>query len=470
MTQTKSPHSPITPENATERIGEVMLPDVYPLIVDLERSQGNRLFDSKGCRFFLDCFSFIASNPIGHNHPKLFEPEFERTLLRAARTKPSCSDFHTVEMAQFVEAFRRVAMRDPFCYLFFVEGGAVAIENAMKTAFDWKVRKNQARGITDREVGTKILHFEQAFHGRCGYTLTVTNTADPKKTKYFPKFNWPRVHNPKCSFPMTGDVVKQVMDAEAKAVAAIEKAFVDNLHDIAAIIIEPIQAEGGDNHFRPEFHHSLRRLADQHEAMLIYDEVQSGVGITGKMWAYEHYGITPDIVVFGKKMQVCGMMVGPRVKEVENHVFIEPSRINSTWGGSLVDMVRATKYLQIIEEEKLVENAAKVGDYLLKELEKLSTRYPELMRNARGKGLMCAIDLETPELRDQMLDEIFERGALILKCGETSLRFRPSLNFTKGEVDELIGIVEGSLRALKKLADPKAPHHSVEHVAVEAHE
>lgn len=439
----------LTPENVTEQIGKVMLPDVYPIVVDLERSQGNRIYDSKGKRFYLDCFSYIASNPIGHNHPKLFDPEFERILLRAARTKPSSSDFHTMEMGQFVTTFHRLAMPSPFCFLFLVEGGAVAVENAMKCAFDWKVRKNRARGVTDRELGTKILHFENGFHGRCGYTLTVTNTADPRKTKFFPKFPWPRVPAPRCSFPLDAENLRKVEQAERESVRAIEQAFAEHRDDIAAIIIEPIQAEGGDNHFRAEFHRELRRLADEREAMLIYDEVQSGVGLTGKMWAYEHYGITPDIVCFGKKMQVCGIMVGPRIKEVENHVFSEPSRINSTWGGSLVDMVRATRYLEIIAEERLVENAATVGTYLQRELTALASRHPDMLSNPRGMGLMCAIDLRTSDLREAMLDEIFDRGALVLKCGESSLRFRPSLTFTKGEVDELIAILDDSIVALR---------------------
>ncbi|MFN8389123.1 MAG: L-lysine 6-transaminase [Bdellovibrionota bacterium] len=439
--------APITPENASERIARVMFPDVYPIIVDLERSEGNRLYDSRGGRYFLDCFSYVASNPIGHNHPKMFDSAFEKKLLRAARNKPSSSDFYTLEKAEFVDAFERLAMPAYMRHLFLVEGGAVAVENAMKAAFDWKVRLNLRAGAKD-ERGSKIIHFQEAFHGRCGYTLSVTNTADPRKTKYFPKFDWPRITNPKISFPLDESSTKAVAALEAKALEEIDHAFQIHGDDIAAIILETIQGEGGDNQFRREFHHALRKVADERNVMLIYDEIQSGCGLTGKMWAVEHYGIEPDIICFGKKTQVCGMMLTRRIEEVENHVFAEASRINSTWGGNLVDMVRAQRYLEVIHEERLVENARDVGAYLIQSLHSLQEGFPRILSNARGLGLMCAIDASTIALRDQIVQAVYERGAIILKCGVNSLRFRPALIFTRSDVDNLTGILTDALRSV----------------------
>jgi len=436
----------ITPENASATIAEVMLPDVYPIIVDLEKSEGHRLYDSRGKRYYLDCFSYLASNPVGHNHPMMFDPEFERKLLRSARSKPSSSDFYTLEKAQFVETFRRIAMPKGLNHLFFVEGGAVAVENAMKTAFDWKIRLNRSRGI-EGERGTKIVHFKEAFHGRCGYTLSVTNTADPRKTKLFPKFDWPRITNPKLTFPRTAESDRVTAELEQKALAEIEAAFASNPDDIAAILIETIQGEGGDNHFRTEFLQALRKIADEKEALLILDEIQCGCGATGKFWAYEHHDIVPDIVCFGKKFQVCGIAVGPRIDAVKDNVFQEASRINSTFGGNLVDMVRAERYLQIIEAEKLVENSAATGAYLLEKLSELAQRYPSVLSNARGKGLMCAIDTQNAEARSRIVRETYERGAIILACGTVSIRFRPALTFRKADVDEIIPIFEEAVKA-----------------------
>ena len=169
--------------------------------------------------------------------------------------------------------------------------------------------------------------------------------------------------------------------------------------------------------------------------------------MTGKMWAYEHFNFTPDMVCFGKKTQVCGFAAGPRIDTVKNNVFAEASRINSTWGGNLVDMVRAQRYFEIISEEKLVENARTVGDYLLSKLVRLSEKFPDRLGNARGAGLMCAVDANTTELRDALTKQMFERGAIILKCGNNSLRFRPALTFSKSDVDELLVLLEDSVKA-----------------------
>src|SRR5262249_40429279 len=171
------------------------------------------------------------------------------------------------------------------------EGGALAVENAMKTAFDWKVRRNRAKGRPDK--GTRVLHLENAFHGRSGYTLSVTNS-DPVKTDLFPKFDWPRIPCPNIEFPLEGARLAAVDGAERAAILAAEAAFDRAPDDIAAIVIEPIQGEGGDNHFRPAFFRELRRLADEREAMLVYDEVQTGLGLTGRWWAYQHHGVLPD--------------------------------------------------------------------------------------------------------------------------------------------------------------------------------
>ncbi len=426
--------------NAPDIISKYILRDVLPLVVDLEKSKGNRIFDAHSNRYLLDCFSYVASNPIGHNHPAMFEPEFEKKLLRVARTKPSNSDFFTVELAEFIEVFARVAMPKELQHLFLVEGGAVAVENAMKTAFDCKVRKNLARGMK-QERGFKIIHFTEAFHGRTGYTLATTNTADPRKTKYFPMFNWPRIPNPKLSFPLTPEVLADAARREEIALKQIRSEIESSEPDIAAIIIEAIQSEGGDNHFRPEFHQALRKIADEFDILLIYDEVQTGVGLTGKMWAYQHFGIVPDLIAFGKKMQVCGILGGKSIDKTPDNVFVESSRINSTWGGNLVDIVRCGRYLEVIEKEKLVENAKNVGATLLKALQGLEGKFPGFFSNARGLGLLCSIDVPEGKIRDKMINEIYEKGALLLKCGSRSLRFRPSLTFSDSEVDELIGII-----------------------------
>jgi L-lysine 6-transaminase len=444
LTTTASPL--LSPAEVHRTLARHILADGYELVMDFDRSHGSWLHDARTGREYLDFLTFFGSNPIGYNHPKMKAPEFQRTLHRVAQLKPALSDIYSVEYAQFVETFARVAMPAHLPHAFFVEGGALAIENTLKTAFDWKVRRNLAKGVKG-ERGAKILHFREAFHGRSGYTLSLTNT-DPVKTDYFPKFDWPRVANPKLRFPVTAEVLAEVVAAEQQSLDEIERAFAASPDDIAAIIIEPIQAEGGDNHFRPEFLQALERKTREHECLFILDEVQTGIGITGTMWAHEQFGIKPDVLGFGKKTQVCGCLAGPKVDEEPNNVFKVPSRINSTWGGGLTDMVRSARYLEIIAEDGLLENARNVGAHLLAGLREVERELGGLMSNARGLGLMIAFDLPTPELRTRARQAIADNGLLVLTCGPRSIRFRPHLDLTREEADTGKDIVRRSLKQL----------------------
>lgn len=447
------PHRPV-PEMPAGRVLETlrraMLVDGFDLVLDLEASQGCRLVDERDGRRYLDFFSFFASNPVGMNHPRTRDPEFRERLLRASLSRPSNSDIYTVEMARFVETFRRLAMPEPFAHAFFVDGGALAVENALKASFDWKVRKNLARGRGE-ELGGQVLHLEQAFHGRSGYTLSVTNTADPRKTMYFPTFAWPRIESPYLRFPVDEAERRRVAEAEERALSQLASAFEERGDDIAAILVEPIQGEGGDNHFRSEFLAALREAADRHEAMLVFDEVQTGVGMTGTFWAFEQLGVVPDMICFAKKMQVGGFIAGPRIDEVERNVFRESTRINSTWGGSLTDMVRAELILRIIEEERLMEAAARLGREILAGLGELAEAGAPLS-NLRGAGLMCAFDLASPEERDRVLKSCREKGLLLLGSGTRSIRFRPPLVISSEEIREGLGLLQ---EALEVLAAPR---------------
>jgi len=434
----------IAPAAVHATLARHMLADGYDLVLDLEKSRGRRLHDARTGRDYLDLFSFFATLPIGFNHPKMREPEFLARLTRAALVNPTNSDIYTTDFAEFVEVFSRVAMRPYLPHTFFVSGGALGVENALKAAMDWKVRHNFRKGVK-QEKGHQILHFREAFHGRSGYTVSMTNTADPKKHQYFAKFDWPRVSNPYLSFPVDEAELARVKKAEAASLSEIRRAFAERKDDIAAICLEPIQAEGGDHHFRPEFLSTLKAVAHEHDALLIFDEVQTGVGLTGRFWAHEGLGVEPDLLAFGKKMQVCGMLAGGRIDEEPENVFKVSSRINSTWGGNLADMVRCQRYLEIIEEERLVESAARVGAHLLSGLEALQASRPDLVTNARGRGLMCAIDLPDTPTRDRLIDKAYDLGLMILSCGHRSIRVRPPLDITVAEVDEALDLVRKAL-------------------------
>jgi L-lysine 6-transaminase len=435
-------HVRIPPGAVHDTLRRHLLAVGYPIVLDLERSRGPFAFDALSGDQYLDFSSFYGSNPLGYNHPGMIEPETQGRLARAATTKVGNPDFYTEYFAEFVETLAQSAAPRELPHYFFVEGGALAVENGMKAAFDWKVRKNLQAGRP--AGGNQILHFEQAFHGRAGYTLSVTNT-DPAKTLHFPKFDWPRITPPKVHFPLAAGL-PELASRERSALAAVERAFDERGHDIAAILIEPVQCEGGDNHFRPEFLAGLRRIADEREALLIFDEVQTGVGITGAWWAYQRLGVQPDVLCFAKKMQVGGILVSRRIDEVDS-VFSAPSRISSTWGGSLVDMVRATRILEIIEQDRLLENTSLRGGELRLGLEALSERIPEVS-NARGLGALCAVDLRTPEVRNQVVKRCFAERLIVLACGHRSLRFRPFLCVDSQSVAECLVRLERAVRSV----------------------
>jgi L-lysine 6-transaminase len=435
-TRAGSDTAPVTPASRVHEILSAhILVDGFDLVLDLRKSRGCLIVDERDGSSYLDMFGFFASNALGMNHPALAEDEqFRNELAAAALNKPSNSDIYTVEMARFVETFARVLGDPRLPHLFFIDGGALAVENALKVAFDWKSRHNESHGRAP-ELGTKVLHLTGAFHGRTGYTMSLTNT-DPVKTARFPKFDWPRI-----DAPFVADGV-DIAAAEANALDQARRAFAENPHDIACFITEPIQGEGGDRHLRPEFLQAVQRLCHEHDALFILDEVQTGVGMTGTTWAYQQFGLEPDVVAFGKKTQICGVMAGGRVDEVPENVFVVNSRLNSTWGGNLTDMVRTRRILEVLERDQLIERSRPLGAHLLRRLEQLAADHPRVTE-PRGRGLMCAITLATAELRDEVLTALLEREhVLILGTGERGIRFRPPLTVTEAELDAAVDALD----------------------------
>lgn len=423
------------PDRVHDTLGRHMLVDGFDLVLDLVRSQGVRLVDARDGTGYLDMFGFFASSALGMNHPALTEdPEFVDELAATAVNKPSNSDIYTVPMARFVETFARVAGDPALPHLFFVDGGGPAVENALKVAFDWKSRSNEARGL-DPALGGAVLHLTHAFHGRTGYTLSLTNT-DPVKTARFPKFDWPRIEAP---YLCDGRDIEAV---EERALEQARRAFAERPHDIACFLAEPIQGEGGDHHFRPEFFRAMAEICRENDALVVFDEVQTGLGGAGTMWAYQQFDVTPDIVAFGKKFQVCGIMAGGRVDEVPDNVFAVSSRINSTWGGNLTDMVRARRILETVERDRLVDRARMAGAHLLTGLQRLAARH-ESVTEPRGRGLMCALTLPSVETRNEVLHHLFrEEHVLMLGTGSSGIRFRPPLTVATHELDEALAALD----------------------------
>jgi L-lysine 6-transaminase len=441
-------HVDIQPDEVHALLGRHVIGDALDLVLDLRRSRGSSLVDARTGQRYLDLYTFFASAPLGVNPPGIVDdPAFLAELADAAANKPANPDLYSTAYAEFVATFVRVLGDPALPHLFFVEGGALAVENALKVAFDWKSRLNESQG-RDPGLGTQILHLTRAFHGRSGYTLSLTNT-EPNKTDRFPKFGWPRIDVPAIVHPLEQHL-DEVLAAEERALGQARAAFEAHPDDIAAFIAEPIQGEGGDNHIRGEFFARLKELVHSYDALFIFDEVQTGGGTTGSPWAYQQLGVTPDIVAFSKKVQVGGIMAGGRVDEVPDNVFRVSGRINSTWGGGLVDMVRSRRILEIIETEGLFEATAEQGRCFLAGLHRLAAVEPAL-GNVRGRGLMLAVDLPSRELRDGVLTDLREtEHVLALGCGRSALRFRPALSVSKDEIDEALAAVGRSVARVRE--------------------
>lgn len=434
----------VQPAEVHETLAKHMLTDGFKLVLDLKASKGSTMVDARTGQRYLDMYTFFASAPLGLNADGIVDdPAFMELLGQVAANKPANSDVYSAEFAAFVETFARVAGDPELPHLFFVEGGGLAVENALKVAFDWKSRKNEAEG-RDPELGTKVLHLKRAFHGRTGYTMSLTNT-EPNKIARFPKFDWPRIDVPAIIHPLE-DHLDEVIALEEKALEQARQAFADNPHDIACFIAEPIQGEGGDNHIRPEFFAAMKELAHENDALFVFDEVQTGMGTTGTMWAYQQLGVTPDIVAFSKKVQVGGIMAGGRVDEVADNVFEVSGRINSTWGGGLVDMVRSRRILEIIEREDLITSAKARGEQLLKGLKEVAAENGSTMTQVRGRGLFVAFDLPDTETRDAVLVDLRDTEHLIgLPSGTNAIRFRPPLSVSDAEIDEAVTAVRNAV-------------------------
>ncbi len=397
------------------------------LNIDLYSSQGSWLHDINGDKY-LDCYSQCGSQPLGWNYDI---NKYLSQLYLASGFNICNGDFNTYLSVQFKEYFQY--LNHDFQHFFYIAGGSPAVENALKVAFDWKYKLLAAKGGVDMdeyESQVDILHMKYAFHGRTGYSLSLTNTT-PDKTDLFPKFYWSRLKCPAINKqPPTA-----VEEMEEQVIEHIEDICTQNEY-VAGLIIEPIQGEGGDNHFRPEFLKKLYDLSCEFNFLLIFDEVQTGVGLTGKLWNYEYLDFVPDIVVFGKKTQVCGIMAtNTKLGMIENHAFKCEKRINSTWGGNTVDMVRGYAYLQTIMNENILSNVVTVGDHFLNRLREI----PEFL-NVRGKGLMIAFECLVENFKEKLYNKL-----LFMQSPPNTVRLRPHLTLTEETADEAVRLIKDAL-------------------------
>ncbi|KAI9474066.1 MAG: 4-aminobutyrate aminotransferase [Benjaminiella poitrasii] len=412
-------------------------------IADFSKSKGNYIVDADG-NVLLDVFAQIASIPIGYNNPAFSalaqQPAFQIALANRAAlgVSPNKDWLESIE-----RAFMAVAPKG-MTNVFTVMCGSCANENAFKTAFMYKAAKRRGdRDFSVEELEScmknaspgspddlSILSFTQAFHGRLFGSLTTTASKAIHKVD-IPAFDWPKAVFPQLKYPLE-DHREENAKIEHKALEQVEALIVHAKKPVAAVIVEPIQSEGGDNHASPDFFRKLQSICQRNDVLFIVDEVQTGVGATGTFWAHEAWSLPspPDIVTFSKKFQAAGFYLSPRLRPAQ------PYRLYNTWMGDPVRAMQAAVIVQEIKNKGLLENVREVGHYLQQSLIKLQTSLP--VKNVRGQGAFIAFDLPDSVQRDAFLVSMRQRGVNIGGCGENTVRLRPMLVFQKHHADILL--------------------------------
>ena len=410
--------------------------------VDYGASKGNYLVDIDGNRF-LDVYGQIASLPLGYNHPKILETVSKPDNLAMLAQRPCLGVFPPADWVDCIdETLGRVAPRG-LEDIHTLMCGSCSNENAYKTVFMWF--QNKLRGgrppskhdletsMTHQLPGTpnlSILSFQGGFHGRLMGCLSTTHSKAIHKVDV-PAFDWPVAPFPKLRYPR--DIHQSANEAEeARCLDEVERLLKDSAKVtkpedscIAGMIIEPIQAEGGDNHASPAFFRKLRDLAAKYGVAFIVDEVQTGGGSTGKFWAHEHWELEnpPDLVTFSKKMQTGGYFAKGEFRLKESY------RIFNTWMGDPTKMIILKAVLDVVESDNLLENVNITGAYLKTGLNEIAAEFPALVSNVRGQGTYLAMDFPTEAMRNEFVSLMKTKGVASGGCGENSVRFRPSLVF-----------------------------------------
>ncbi len=370
----------------------------------ITKGKGCYILDADGGKI-LDMFPGWAVSGIGHCHPKVVKAirEQAKILLHMDNT------FYTELQGKLAQMLSERAFGGK---CFFCNSGAEANEAALKLA-----RIYTAKGKY------KYITALGSFHGRTFGAMTAT--AQPKKFENFQP------------------VVPGFVYVPFNDIAALEKAFDD---EVAAVMIEPIQGEGGINVATAEYMSAIRELCDKHGAVMILDEVQTGMGRTGKWFGYQHYNVEPDIITLAKTLgggvAIGAMMAKPNVAEA-----LVPGTHASTFGGNCIACAAGIAVIEAIEEEKLIDNSIEMGEYTIEKLNKLKSKY-EIIDHIRGKGLMIGIQLKSPGA--EIVKKCLEKGLRINCTQDTVVRFMPAMVVTKKEIDKAVKILDKVLRELKK--------------------
>lgn len=402
-------------------------------------------------------YAQIASIPVGYSNPHLLAAAQSPAMVSALINRPALGNFPSHDWAHTLKTGILRAAPSGLDQVFTAMAGSDANETAYKAAFMWK--RQQQRGgadvdFTQQEIDSSmlnqapgapalsILSFRTGFHGRLFGSLSTTRSKPIHKLD-IPAFDWPQASFPLYKYPLHENEAYNTAQ-DAACLAEVEELLTTYHLPPCAVVVEPIQSEGGDNHASPSFFRSLRALTKKHDVLLIVDEVQTGVGATGKFWAHDHWNLPadspPDMVTFSKKAQTAGYYFGnPALRPNK------PYRQFNTWMGDPARAILFRAILEEIERLDLVNHTAAVGEYLYSGLERLAEVYPGQIMNLRGKGQGTFIAFDSPR-RDEVLKRAKGEGINVGGSGAAAVRLRPMLVFQRRHADLFLEALDRILK------------------------
>ncbi len=366
-----------------------MINSVFDINIDFIKSSGSFLFDRKTKKPFLDLFSMFSSLPLGYNHP-VFDESFDEKIKPIAHLRMSNNLFFSEELIDFQKKFNSISFHNN---LQLCSTGALAVESAIKCAFEYC-----------KNPESIVLGLENGYHGINSWGFTTDNNMSSvsERVKYFPKNNWKNIKIEELEF------------------------FINNPNNsIAALIVEPIQCTAGDIYLEIARLKEMELLCKTNNICFIVDEIQTGFGVTGNFWYSKKIGLDPDIIVFGKKSQICGLMANEKYSEAIKSKY---RKLEVTFDGDLIDAIRSEYIIKAIEKDSLLENVKNKSDIFMKELSGMFDNY-------RSAGHLIAFDFQNKSKRDAFVNRAYSNFLLVNPTSEKSVRLRPNLAFSDNDLD-----------------------------------
>lgn len=375
---------------------------LFSLRIDFIRSHGSYVVDLNSGDEYLDLFNMYSSLPLGYNHEVFDSNQFKSEVLNVASLRVATDVFSCDAFDKFVIEFKKHTFSENY---HFNCTGALAIESALKSAMEYKRVQNPL-----------VISINNSFHGVNSWGFVTSRVGvTEKRMEYYPSNDWLQMD--------LDDVAAYLKDQD--------------LSNLVAVIIEPIQATNGDIYLSPDKLRLIRDLCKQHDICFILDEIQTGFGVTGKMWYYEHLNLVPDILVFGKKAQLCGIVLNDKYASILDDKY---KKLGVTFNGDLIDMIRSTYIMKAYEDLDMLSKVREQSNYIRR---KLSYR----VKNYRSIGFLIAFDFDSQKQRDEYIDNCYKNRVIVNRSGNVTVRLRPNMALTNQEMETLIERLSTSLEA-----------------------